>query len=90
MTILEKLDWVFGSSIWITTWSATCLEFFPKEHLDHSVVVEQFGASIPKVRNSFKFLNFWADRDDFLGIVEDVWCNPIEGTPMYRFTRRLS
>ncbi|KAJ6888510.1 hypothetical protein NC652_029554 [Populus alba x Populus x berolinensis] len=50
----------------------------------------QFGTSIPKVRNSFKFLNVWADKDDFLGIIEDAWCNPVEGTPMYRFTRILS
>ena len=27
----------------------------------------------PMLKASFKFLNLWANRDDFLGLVADTW-----------------
>jgi hypothetical protein len=37
----------------------------------------------------FKFLNIWADREEFMDIVRVVWQNQISGNPMYCFTTKL-
>jgi hypothetical protein len=37
----------------------------------------------------FKFLNIWADREEFMDIVRAVWQNQISGNPMYCFTTKL-
>src|SRR5262249_31693328 len=88
--ILKKLDWVFGNPVWFSIWPAITSEFFPQDTSDHSAMVVRFGALILKVKSPFKFLNFWAEREDFLGLVEDVWWTLIEGNSMFRFTQRLA
>jgi len=37
----------------------------------------------------FKFLNIWADRDDFMDVVGSSWQVPVSGNPMYQFTTKL-
>jgi hypothetical protein len=35
-------------------------------------MIVQFTNPLTKVKASIKFLNLWADRDDFLGLVADT------------------
>ena len=44
---------------------------------------------LPHSPAPFKFLNVWADREDFLDIVKSAWESPIRGTPIYSFTAKL-
>jgi hypothetical protein len=52
-------------------------------------MVVQFVNPLSKVKTSFKFSNLWDDKDDFLGLVVNTRQLPIDGNPMYRFTKRL-
>jgi hypothetical protein len=49
-------------------------------------------ASQPATRQrhfTFKFLNAWADRADFMAIVQSSWDSPVDGNRMYQFTTKL-
>src|SRR6516165_6265357 len=89
-SILRKLDWVLCSSSWFMTWPGTIFDILPRTVSDHCAMVVRVGALPPKRPSSFKFLNFWADRVDFLGIVQRVWDIPLGGSPMFRVTQKLS
>ena len=52
-------------------------------------MIVQFTNPLTKVKASFKFLNLWVDRDDFLGFVADTWQRFMDGNPMYKFTKRF-
>jgi hypothetical protein len=68
-TIIEKLDWIFGNSCWLSTWPTTCFKILPRDFLYQSAMVIQFSCPLSKVKTTFKFLTLWANRDDFLGLV---------------------
>jgi hypothetical protein len=63
--------------------------FLPKNAYDHSVMIIQLGPPPSKFKTSFKFLNLWADMDDFLDLVGDTLQTPVDENPMYKFIKRL-
>ncbi|KAJ6897578.1 hypothetical protein NC652_024398 [Populus alba x Populus x berolinensis] len=87
--IMKKLDWIFGNSSFLNSWPAAHSQFLPRDHSDHSSMVLTLSTPLPHSPAPFKFLNVWADREDFLDIVKSVWESPIRGTPIYRFTAKL-
>ncbi|KAF9663050.1 hypothetical protein SADUNF_Sadunf18G0117900 [Salix dunnii] len=56
---------------------------------DHSPMVAQLGIPPPGRHNQFKFLNLWANRDDFLPLVQAAWQMPARGNPMRRLLLKL-
>ncbi|KAJ6925333.1 hypothetical protein NC651_009871 [Populus alba x Populus x berolinensis] len=52
-------------------------------------MILDFSHHRPQGPSPFKFLNLWADRDDFMVLVRAVWQPPISGNPMYRLTTKL-
>nr|TKS17239.1 hypothetical protein D5086_0000020700 [Populus alba] len=89
-TIQKKLDWVFGNSCLFSTWPATNAIFQPRSISDHSAIILSPQRPNQHRHNSFKFLNIWADRGDFLDIVASSWQLPSTGNPMYQLTTKLS
>lgn len=61
----------------------------PRHSLDHNVMVVQSASPFPKPKASFKFLNLWVVRGDFLGLAADTWQTPVDGNLMYRLTKIL-
>ncbi|KAJ6973875.1 hypothetical protein NC653_034026 [Populus alba x Populus x berolinensis] len=57
---------------------------FGSQHYDTRSQSPQTKALAP-----FKFLNLWADREDFMDIVGTIWQPPISGNPVYAFTTKL-
>ncbi|KAJ6983820.1 hypothetical protein NC653_026591 [Populus alba x Populus x berolinensis] len=88
-TIQKKLDWVFGNSCLFSTWPATNAIFQPRSISDHSAIILSPQRPNQHRHNSFKFLNIWADRGDFLDIVASSWQLPSTGNPMYQLTTKL-
>ncbi|KAJ6983821.1 hypothetical protein NC653_026591 [Populus alba x Populus x berolinensis] len=88
-TIQKKLDWVFGNSCLFSTWPATNAIFQPRSISDHSAIILSPQRPNQHRHNSFKFLNIWADRGDFLDIVASSWQEPVFGNPMFQFTTKL-
>ncbi|KAJ6402386.1 hypothetical protein OIU84_014473 [Salix udensis] len=56
---------------------------------------EEFRSSINhagvdrKRGGHFKFLNLWADRDNFMDIIRDNWNRHLQGSPMMRLSANL-
>nr|TKR85033.1 hypothetical protein D5086_0000251720 [Populus alba] len=87
--IQKKLDWIFGNPLLFSTWPATQATFQPRSISDHSAMILSFNRPNHHRHSSFKFLNAWADRNDFPSIVASSWCIPITGNPMFKLTSKL-
>ncbi|KAJ6871911.1 hypothetical protein NC651_031103 [Populus alba x Populus x berolinensis] len=90
-TIQKKLDWTFGNSCLFTNFPAAHSVFMPRLISDHSAMLLHL-ATQPATRPRhfpFKFLNAWADRSEFMAIVQSSWGTHVAGNPMYRFTTKL-
>ncbi|XP_061959708.1 uncharacterized protein LOC133680748 [Populus nigra] len=88
-TIQKKLDWVFGNSSLFTTWPATHATFEPRNISDHSAMITRLHSLNQQQYSSFKLLNIWAKRSDFLATVASSWQEPVTGNPMFQFTTKL-
>ncbi|KAB5511849.1 hypothetical protein DKX38_028877 [Salix brachista] len=88
-TILKKLDWVIGNTAMANVWPNATAHFFPRSVSDHSSKMLQLRQDQFKPKPSFKFLNFWAEREDFIPQIARVWQVHIHGSPMFRFTSKL-
>ncbi|KAJ6859667.1 hypothetical protein NC651_036069 [Populus alba x Populus x berolinensis] len=88
-TIMRKLDWIFCNPAFLNTWPAAHSKFLPRDASDHSAMILDFSHHKPQGPAPFKFLNLWADIEDFLDIVQAVWQPPISGNPMYCLTAKL-
>ncbi|KAF9660989.1 hypothetical protein SADUNF_Sadunf19G0021100 [Salix dunnii] len=88
-TILKKLDWVIGNTAMANVWPNATAHFFPRSVSDHSSMMLQLRQDQFKPKPSFKFLNFWVEREDFIPQIARVWQVHIHGSPMFRFTSKL-
>nr|TKS12186.1 hypothetical protein D5086_0000065860 [Populus alba] len=52
-------------------------------------MILEFNTPEPHISSPFKFLNFWADRSDFLDLVRNAWQSQIHGNPMFILTSKL-
>ena len=88
--ILRKLDWIFGNHSFLLKWPSAHYEALPRDHSDHSaLILECQPHSQRPPASPFKFLNFWADREDFMDIVRAAWQTSSSGNPIYSFTTKL-
>ncbi|KAJ6941864.1 hypothetical protein NC652_007818 [Populus alba x Populus x berolinensis] len=71
-TIMRKLDWIFCNPAFLNTWPAAQSKFLPRDASDHSAMILDFSHHGPQGPAPFKFLNLWADIEDFLDIVQAV------------------
>jgi hypothetical protein len=87
--IMKKLDWIFSNQSFLSNWPTSHSIFFPRDYSDHSSMLLEFSSPEQRPPTPFKFLNFWADRSDFLDLVRNAWQNQIKGNPMFRLTSKL-
>jgi hypothetical protein len=88
-SIMKKLDWIFANHSFLLKWPLAHYKVLPRDHSDHSTMILEFQPHLQRPpTSSFKFLNFWADREDFLDIVRTMWHTP-SGNPIYSFTSKL-
>jgi hypothetical protein len=60
-----------------------------KNLLDNSVMILKLDPLNHRLCSPFKFLNLWADHEDFLPAVNSVWHTLIQGNLMYQLTSKL-
>jgi len=87
--IMKKLDWIFSNHCFLSTWPTAHSIFLPRDYSDHSSMILEFSTPEPRPPYPFKFLNFWADRSEFMDLVRNAWQTQITGNPMYRLTSKL-
>lgn len=87
--IMKKLDWVFSNHSFLSTWPTAHSRFLPRDYSDHSSMLLEFSTPEPRPPSPFKFLNFWAEKSEFLDLVRIAWQTQISGNPMFRLTTKL-
>ena len=70
--LLEKLDWVFSSESWTSTYLNTMVTPLSKPISDHTPFNIQIGTSIPR-STLFRFENYWLSHHDFKEKVKSIW-----------------
>jgi hypothetical protein len=70
--LLEKLDWVFTSAEWTSTFSNILASPMARLGSDHIPIRIQIGSDIPK-SNIFRFEEYWLEFDGFKEIVKTHW-----------------
>ncbi|GJY87332.1 RNA-directed DNA polymerase, eukaryota, reverse transcriptase zinc-binding domain protein [Tanacetum coccineum] len=87
--ILKKLDRIMGNGDFMPVFDRSYANFLPYMTSDHCPVILVF----PKVHcskpKSFRFLNFLADKDNFLPTIRDNWNVDIKGFSMFVLAKRL-
>ena len=70
--LLEQLDWYFTSINWTLDYPNTEVLPLAKITSDHLPCLITIGTKIPKA-SVFRFENYWAERPDFLEVVQSCW-----------------
>jgi hypothetical protein len=70
--LLEKLDWVFTSASWTSSYPATSVHCLSRPISDHIPYVVMVDSHIPKA-SLFRFENFWVDFPGFYDTVKLHW-----------------
>ena len=70
--MLEKLDWVFTSNSWTTSYPETTVTGLIREPSDHCPCLVSVPAAIPKGK-MFRFKIYLLDCEGFNEIVQDCW-----------------
>ncbi|GJT13943.1 RNA-directed DNA polymerase, eukaryota, reverse transcriptase zinc-binding domain protein [Tanacetum coccineum] len=87
--ILKKLDRVMGNAVFVNDFDRSFANFLPYMTSDHCPAILVF----PDVHNSkpksFRFLNFLAEKDNFLPIVKENWNVDVKGFSMFVLAKRL-
>ncbi|GJR00895.1 RNA-directed DNA polymerase, eukaryota, reverse transcriptase zinc-binding domain protein [Tanacetum coccineum] len=87
--ILRKLDWVLGNPSFLTSYDSCFAKFLPYMTSDHYpalIVYPDIKSTKPK---SFRFMNFLADKPEFLTTVKNNWGIEVNGFRMFVLTKRL-
>jgi hypothetical protein len=74
--LLEKLDWVFSSASWTSSFPSTIAYPLVKPTSDHNPCVISIGTKIPKAK-IFRFENYWMNHESFKDIVRTSWDAPV-------------
>ena len=70
--LLERLDWFFSSTSWLTKFPNSLAKTLVMETSDHWPCVIEVGTKIPKGA-VFRFENYWLSHDDFATVAVNGW-----------------
>ncbi|GKA64593.1 RNA-directed DNA polymerase, eukaryota, reverse transcriptase zinc-binding domain protein [Tanacetum coccineum] len=88
-SILKKIDRVMGNEEFLEEYFRAHVVFLPYGISDHSPVVLTCPQTIKAKSRSFRFANYIADKDDFLGVIKDNWKTGVEGFAMFKLAKKL-
>ncbi|CAL1355574.1 unnamed protein product [Linum trigynum] len=87
--IRERLDRALCSQIWITQFPETLVKHFTDQGLDHRAILLSDQPYRRHCRPLFRFDARWADNPEVRAMVDYVWKEEIQGTPMFQLWERL-
>ncbi|KAJ6389503.1 hypothetical protein OIU77_027765 [Salix suchowensis] len=88
-TIQKKLDWSFGNAALLLKWKDAHTIFLPRSISDHSPGITLLSRPVIKLHPPFKFLNLWADKEEFLPMVASTWQQEVDGHPFLQLIQKL-
>ncbi|GJS71118.1 putative RNA-directed DNA polymerase, eukaryota, reverse transcriptase zinc-binding domain protein [Tanacetum coccineum] len=87
--ILKKLDRIMGNCHFFEEFKACTANFLPFNISDHSPSLLILHEVTSKKPRPFRFMNFLAEKPEFLDVVKAQWNAPIEGFAMFVLDKRL-
>ncbi|KAL7215163.1 hypothetical protein ACSBR1_027345 [Camellia fascicularis] len=87
--IATKIDRVLVNESWLDSFSASSAYFHPSSVSDHSPAVVTVSTDVVSFKKPFNFFDFWAQHDNFIPTVSEVWNQYIPGVPMFRICQKL-
>nr|GEZ04640.1 hypothetical protein [Tanacetum cinerariifolium] len=88
-SILKKIDRVMGIEEFLKEYFRAHAVFLPYGIFVHSLTVLTCPQTIKAKSRSFRFANYIADKDDFLGVIKDNWKTDVEGFSMFKLAKKL-
>ncbi|XP_071687005.1 uncharacterized protein [Rutidosis leptorrhynchoides] len=87
--VLKKLDRVMANEDFIKQFGSAHAVFLPYLISDHSPSILTIPEGLVFKPKAFRFMNYTADKDDFIPVVEKGWQLEVIGHHMYRVVRKL-
>ncbi|XP_060200225.1 uncharacterized protein LOC132628463 [Lycium barbarum] len=87
--VFKRLDGCLGNIEFQQLFPSLQMTHLIKQGSDHSPLFIECKDQVPKVRKSFKFLNFWAKHDTFMDIVKANWKTEVQGNAFMIFSSKL-
>nr|GEU94564.1 ribonuclease H-like domain-containing protein [Tanacetum cinerariifolium] len=87
--IFKKLDRVMGNGNFVSTFERSYTNFLPYLTTDHCHVILAFHEVNNFKPKSFSFLNFLADKDNFIPTIKENWNFEVKGFAMFVLAKRL-
>ncbi|GAV86107.1 hypothetical protein CFOL_v3_29540 [Cephalotus follicularis] len=87
--IAKKIDRVLGNWGWFNECGNLQVHFPPPGISDHSPSILQLKRLSFSRARPFKYLNVWASHPSFLALVNEVWSQPVGGSPLEAVGRKL-
>ncbi|GJU23245.1 RNA-directed DNA polymerase, eukaryota, reverse transcriptase zinc-binding domain protein [Tanacetum coccineum] len=78
-----------GNCHFLEEFKACVANFLPYNISDHTPALLTINEITSKKPKPFRFMNFLADKPEFLGIVKDNWNAPVDGFAMFVLAKRL-
>ncbi|XP_071687205.1 uncharacterized protein [Rutidosis leptorrhynchoides] len=87
--VLKKLDRVLVNEEFTSKFGRAHAIFHPYLISDHSPAVLVIPDGIVCKPKSFRFMNYIADKPEFIPLVENVWKKVVNGVPMFKVVQKL-
>ncbi|OIT20671.1 hypothetical protein A4A49_38227 [Nicotiana attenuata] len=85
----QRLHRVLVNHEWLNLFDCTSVNHLVRTRSDHSPLLALTKSTIHNPIKYFKFLNFWAEEDGFMNVVEQAWNEEVHGSPLWRFHLKL-
>ncbi|XP_074288087.1 uncharacterized protein LOC141613248 [Silene latifolia] len=87
--VYSKIDRVLINDAWLQRFPDSVAHFLPEGLFDHCPCVIQFNRISARKKAPFKYFTMWALADNFDEVVQHGWQEDIDGSPMFRVTKKL-
>lgn len=87
--IWKRLDRVVANDEWIKTFPDSSISHLIRTGSDQSPVFFSFSTGTPQRIKYFKFLDFWTEQPDYLGVIQNAWNIEVHGNPMWKMHLKL-
>ncbi|XP_027083517.1 uncharacterized protein [Coffea arabica] len=87
--IWKRLDLVLVNEGCYDAGISLSISHLAREPSDHAPLLISVSTRVDNKLRPFRFLNVWADRTDFLGLVSESWDQPCFGSPIHTLCQKL-
>ncbi|GJV34113.1 aspartic peptidase [Tanacetum coccineum] len=87
--VLKKLDRILGNIDFVDVFSGAYAMFQPCRISDHASCVLKIPTLSAAKPKPFKFFNFLAYKENFIGVVSDQWSYHVTGHYMYQVVQKM-